>query len=230
MSTARFTQIAGACAIAACPVGLVSFFLGPAAYGWDFDVMFAPQLAVAFPTVNTTMVRWGWVLDIVGYYFLLLPAVLVLGERSRADEPLLTRLSERMAVGYMQVGSLGAAILAGTTGLFERHRVGDAAQQAAASEVFIALFGMVCDGIWNILTMGLLAVWLLVGGSLLRREHRPLGTAMMFIGGLSALDVTGMLLGVEAISMPALFGYLFLFPVWSLLLGLWLVRGGAVRV
>ncbi|HRH69557.1 MAG TPA: hypothetical protein PLB89_08635 [Flavobacteriales bacterium] len=225
MTNLSYTRLAGWCAILAAPIALTSFFLGPIAYQWDFDAMFDPQRAIAHPNVNATLVRWGWVLDIMGYYWLLLPASVLLTDLASRSRPLHAQLAARAGYGYMITGSIGAAVLAGTTDLFGAYAQGDAATRAAVSTTFGALFGLVYVGLWNTLCMSLLAVWLWMSGSALRGSHRGLGFFAMALGVCAALDVLGLLSGLEGVSMFGLFAYLFLFPVWSAWLGTWLLRG-----
>lgn len=224
MSSPSFVRLAGACALAACPVALTSFFLLPVAFGGDFDAVFVPALAIGHASVQPSLVKWAWTLDIVGYYLLLLPSVLVLGERFRATHPFAATLGERAAFGYMVTGTTGAAILAGTTDLFTRWKEADPAGRVVIAELYTTLFQMVDRGLWNILCMSLLAVWLFAGGRLLERTHRRLGLAMMGLGACSILDVFGGLVEVEAVSMGGLYGYLFGFPLWSAALGVTLLK------
>lgn len=224
MTKLSYIRLAGWCAILAAPIALISFFLGPIAYQWDFDAMFDPMRAIAHPNVDATLVRWGWVLDIAGYYWLLLPASVLLTDLASKSRPLHAQLAARAGYGYMITGSIGAAILAGTTDLFNAYAQGDESVRAAVSTAYGALFGLVYVGLWNTLCMALLAIWLWMSGSALRSSHRGLGLLAMGLGVCAALDVLGLLIDQEAISMVGLFAYLFLFPVWSAWLGAWLLR------
>jgi hypothetical protein len=145
--------VAGIAAILAAPIAIASFLLGPAAFGWDFNLLFDPERAIRHPTASTDLIRMGWILDIPGYYLLLLPAAVVLHARSATAAPLATRLAWCGLLVYAITGTAGAAILAGTTSLFERFRVSDVTSQAALVEIHVALFGMVVDGLWNLLCM-----------------------------------------------------------------------------
>lgn len=219
-----FVRLAGACALLACPVALTSFFLLPVAFQGDVDAVFDPARGIAAAGVHAGLFRLAWTLDILGYYFLLLPAVLVLAARQAERSPLWSRLGERAAFGYMLVGGSGAAILVGSARLFERHAGGDPASQAVSAELYTTIFNVVDKGLWNTLGMSLLAVWLLAVGRDLSRERRFLGLSMGALGGCCVLDVGGRLLGVEAIALLGLMGYLLGFPLGSAALGLHLWR------
>lgn len=223
-SSSSFVRLAGACALLACPVALTSFFLLPVAFQGDVDAVFDPARGIAATGVHAALFRLAWTLDILGYYFLLLPAVLVLAARQAERSPLSSRLGERAAFGYMLVGGSGAAILVGSARLFERHAGGDPASRAVSAELYTTIFHIVDKGLWNTLGMSLLAVWLLAVGRDLSRERRLLGLSMQALGGCCVLDVGGSLLGVEAIALLGLMGYLLGFPLWSAALGLHLWR------
>lgn len=223
-SSSSFTRLAGACALLACPVALTSFFLLPVAFNGDIDAVFDPARGIAAEGVRAGLFRLAWALDIVGYYFLLLPAVLVLAARRAETAPLWSRLGEKAAWGYMLVGGSGAAILVGSSRLFERHAEGDAALRPITAELYTTIFHLVDKGLWNTLCMSLLAIWLLSVGRFLARERRALGLGMIALGACCVLDVGGGLLGVEAVALLGLMGYLLGFPLWSAALGLHLWR------
>jgi len=139
MHNATSKRFAGRRALAAAPIALISFFLGPAAYAWDFDAVFDPVKALTNEGADLGMIRWGWVLDIVGYYFLLLPVRLVLHSMDGGGPSLARSSATACGIGYMISGSLGAAMLAAGTGVFERYATGDAMAQAAELAVFLNL-------------------------------------------------------------------------------------------
>jgi hypothetical protein len=155
---------------------------------------------------------------------LLLPAAAVLHARSKIAAPLASRWSWSAMLVYTIVGSAGAAMLAGATTLMDRFRDADSAAQAALVEVHVAIFRIVVDGLWNLLSMSGLAVWALIAGHALRREQRWLGLALQGVGVCAVLDVIGHAAGMPALGESGLFAYLFGFPVFSAALGAWLLR------
>jgi len=224
MTDRTFVRAAGLAAILAAPVAIASFLLGPAAFGWDFNLLFDPERAIQHPTASPFLIRLGWMLDIPGYYLLMLPTVLVLHARSSAQAPLATRLSTVGALLYAITGTSGAAMLAGTTPLLDRFRSAPIATQAAIQEIHIAVFHFVVDGLWNLLCMTGLAVWSLLSGHLLRRTAPRLGLALMIIGVAAAVDVLGNTAGLGTLGEVGLFTYLFGFPAFSIAIGMMLLR------
>ena len=228
MSDHAFTRLAAIAAIVAAPIAIASFLLGPAAFGWDFALLFDPAAAIRHTTASTALIRLGWILDIPGYYLLLLPAAGVLHARGAGESPLASRWAWSALLVYVVAGTIGAAALAGTTTLMDRFRSADPVAQAALVEVHVAVFGMVVDGLWNLLSMSGLAVWGLVAGGLLRHEHRWLGLFLQGIGVCAALDVVGHAAGVRTLGETGLFAYLFAFPLFTALLGVSLLRSHSV--
>jgi len=68
------------------------------------------------------------------------------------------------------------------------------------------------------------AVWSLVAGYLLRSAHPRLGLGLVIIGVAAALDVVGSATGLRALGELGLFVYLFAFPVFSVAIGVTLLR------
>lgn len=224
MTDHAFTRLAGIAAIIAAPIAIASFLLGPAAFNWNFDVLFDPEAAIRHATASTSLIRLGWMLDIPGYYLLLLPAAAVLHARSATVSPLASRWSWSAMLVYAIVGTAGAAMLAGTTSLMDRFRVAEPAVQLALVEIHVAIFDMVVGGLWNLLSMSGLAVWSMIAGHALRHVHRRLGFALQGIGVCAALDVVGHAAGLRALGEIGLFAYLFAFPAFIAALGVVLLR------
>jgi hypothetical protein len=216
-----FFKIAGLVALLSCPVALASLMLIFAAFNWDFETAFDPVKAIAFQPDPSATLRWGWILDIFGYYLPIVPLALALHRRLSFAAPLHSQLFTLCGLGYILVGAIGAAMLAGATvPLYEAYAAGDVAQKAAVTQIFANLNNEVMSGVWNIFTMTLAAVWFLGTGWLLRSEYRGLGIFTSLLGIASLADVIGYVLQSEALSGAGLNFYLFLAPVWAAWAGL----------
>lgn len=216
-----FSKLAAFAAILSCPIALLSLFLVFGAFNWDFDVAFNPAKAIAYLPDPSTTLRFGWLLDLLGFYLLLMPVAIFLEKYLSKKAPLHSRLFAVCGLGYILFGALGAAMMSGTSEpVFAAYQSGDAMQKAAAAAVFANTFHEVFDGVWNQFSMLLAAVWLLGTGWLMRPEHRWLSWMTSVIGVASLLDFLGMITGSEAISGIGLNIYLWLGPVWALWLGI----------
>ncbi len=217
---------AGILLLIAAPTALISFFLLPAAFGWDFDLLFDPYRAIAHAGADLTLYRWGWLLDIPGYYLLTLPSMLVLRARMDGASPMLRDAALFCGLGYLLIGTSGAAILASCTDLFTRHAAGTDAVRVAVTELHASISRIVMDGLWNTIAMILFAAWALITGFHIRPWNNPVGIGLAIVGALAISDVLGGLFHLEGLAMAGLYGYLFLFPAWCILAGARLLRQG----
>lgn len=216
-----FSKTAALTAILSAPLALLSLVLIFGAFNWDFDVAFDPAKAIAYQPNPSTMLRYGWLLDILGYYVLLVPLAIYLQHWLSAKAPLHSQLFTFCGLGYIICGGLGAAIMAGTSEpSFSAYQTGDATQQIAVAAAFANTFHEVFDGIWNQFSMLLGAIWLLGMGWLLRSERRGLAWMTSLIGIASLVDFLGMVLQMELVSTLGLNVYLWFWPIWALWLGL----------
>lgn len=223
MNTAT-SRSAGLALLLAAPTALISLFLLPAAFGWDFDLLFDPHRAIAHAGADLGLYRWGWLLDIPGYYLLTLPAMLVLRTWMDRSSKVASDASAICGIGYLLIGTSGASILAASVGLFGRYAEGGEEVRVVVAELHATIQHAVMDGLWNIIAMALFAAWALVTGQGIMHRSRALGLGLMLMGGLAVLDVGGGLFSVEGMMMAGLYGYLFGFPLWCAFAGIVLMR------
>lgn len=223
-------RIAGTLLLVAAPTGLISFFLLPAAFGWDFDLLFEPYRSIAHAGADLGLYRWGWLLDIPGYYLLTLPAMLLLRGWMDRSSDLAKDAAAFCGLGYLLIGASGAAMLAASTGLFLRYAEGGEAVRVAVAELHALLFQLVADGLWNTLAMLLFAIWALITGMAIAHRSRGMGYGLVLMGGFSTIDVAGGLFRMEAMAMAGLYGYLFGFPVWCAVTGILLRRSSDLTI
>lgn len=226
MTDRTFIRLAGFAAIASAPIAVASFLLGPAAFGWDFALLFDPAASIRHPSASVALIRLGWILDIPGYYLLLIPAALVLRAQNAAQFPLASQWAWTGMVVYALTGTIGAALLAAETAVIDRYRAAEIVSQAALLEIHVAMFSIVLDGLWNLLSMSGLVVWCLIAGAQLQRTHRALGAMLLGIGGAAAIDVIGHATGFRTVGETGLFVYLFAYPVFGAWLGFSLLVSG----
>lgn len=212
--------MAGAAAMLSCPIGLASIILIFNAFDWDFETAFDPFKAIAYLPDPSSELRWGWFLDILGYYLLLAPAVIYLYYRLSPKAPMHSALFAFCGLGYILTGALGAAILTGTTQpSYAAYSTGDPTQQMAVAQVFANTVHAVMDGIWNMFSMLMGAIWWLGTGWLLRSERKWLSLFFTVIGVASLLDVAGMAFQIELVSTLGLNIYLWFAPLVTFWLG-----------
>ncbi|MCK6695582.1 MAG: hypothetical protein L6Q97_26200 [Thermoanaerobaculia bacterium] len=222
-----FGKTAGLLAMLSGPLALFSITLIFVAFNRDFETAFNPQRAIAFQPDPSATLRWGWILDIFGYYLPVVPAILALHTRFSSGAPLHSQLFTLCGLGYVITGATGAAMLAGATvPLYQAFAAGADADKAIAAQVFANLNNEVLSGIWNLLTMSLAAVWFFGTGWLLRPTHRGLSWLTTVLGIASLVDVLGYAFQSQALAGLGLNFYLFIAPLWAIWIGwiLWKER------
>jgi|APTNR8051073442_1049403.scaffolds.fasta_scaffold02695_10 hypothetical protein len=215
-----FSKLTGAAAMLSCPIGLASIILVFNAFNWDFETAFDPLKAIAYQPDPSPALRWGWSLDILGYYLLLAPAVIYLHNWLSLKAPLHSQLFAFFGLGYILTGAVGAAVLAGTSQpLFAAYATGDPTQQVAVAQIYASTVHAVMDGIWNLFSMLMGAIWWLGTGWLLRSERKWLAMLFTTIGVASLVDVFGTAFQNELVSTLGLNIYLWFAPLGALWLG-----------
>ncbi|MBL7828724.1 MAG: hypothetical protein JNJ57_18965, partial [Saprospiraceae bacterium] len=190
------------------------------AFNWDFEVAFNPVKAIAYQPDPSFALRWGWFLDIPGYYLLLAPAVIHLHHWLSPKAQLHSKLFAFFGLGYILTGALGAAVLTGATQpLFAAYGSGDPVQQIAVAQVYAGTVHAVMDGIWNMFSMLMGAIWWVGVGWLLRTERKWLALLFTALGVASLLDVFGMAFQLELVSTIGLNFYLWFAPLGTFWLG-----------
>ncbi len=224
-SETTFIKTAGVIALLSGPVALVSIILIFVAFNWDFDIAFNPLKAIAFEPDPAATLRWGWILDIFGYYLPLVPAALVLHRWLSANAPLYSQLFSLCGLAFIFIGATGAAMLAGATEpLYETYRAGGETDKAVAAQIFANVNNEVMSGIWNLFSMTLASIWWLGVGWLMRPANKVLAIFTQVLGLAALIDVLGYMFQSEAISGIGLNFYLFAAPLWAMWLGLYLWR------
>jgi hypothetical protein len=174
---------------------------------------------------GASLLRWGLILDMLGYYLPLLPAALFLqawcGPKSRAW----VRFYTSCGLGYILIGATGAALLAAALPvLIGAYGQASADQRAVLETVFRTIWNMVYAGMWNIVGEFLAGIWLVGIGLLLRGERRIFSVITLILGASALLDSIGTMLGIDTLALPALSIFVGLAPIWALWLGIDLLR------
>jgi hypothetical protein len=176
---------------------------------------------LALSADHGAMLRWGLILDLFGYYLLLLPLTLVLRRWTRRETSQWMALATVCGVAYLMIGAIGAAGLAATVPkLIEQHGHATAEMRSAVAVGFVLINDFVIQGLWNTLEVLLLGVWTAVVGAVLVQERRGLAVMSFTVAGAAFLDGTAHIVGVSLIADAALAAYLLLAPTWALWLGL----------
>jgi hypothetical protein len=220
-----FQRWAGILAIASAGLALASIVVPLPAVSWDVNAFSDPVRVLRAGNQGAVAMRWGMILDLLGYYLGIVPLVLLLQRRLRARGGDWAALFGWCLLAYVVIGAAGAAVLAGTLPrLMSLYTVVPAEQQPVVLAVYAGLWDAVYGGLWNILEVLLAAVGWLGLGWLLRGERRFAGVVTMVLGGACLLDAAGNILGREVVALPGLYLYIVLAPLWALGMGIGLLR------
>lgn len=183
-----------------------------------------PGMLIGIGPDDAGLLRWAYLADMLGYYFLLAPVILVLRQQ---DGSSVANLGAAGGLAYVVIGSLGAVMLATVSPpLIESFAGGGPVERAAARTTFVALTEGVHHGLWQSLDPIVAGAWLLVSGRSLRRAGASAIRGMAVV--ISVLALAGSasrILGLETAVLVLLVPLSGLIPIWLLLLGLRLLRG-----
>jgi len=224
----QFKHVVAITAIASGIVALAMMVVGMAAVKFDFAAFEDPSAYVSIGSEAGRLVSLSMVMDMFGYYLLLLPTAIFLGDYLKPRNPQWMQLFTFSGLAYIIIGAAGAATLAATwpflINLYEQGQ-----QRETIDLIFKTVTTVVYGGLWNTLEMNLAGVWWLGIGLLLVREQRVLGSATIVLGIAAFLDAAGNILGMPALASSGLTFYLFFGPVWAIWIGILAARGFNVR-
>ena len=220
-----FQRFAALAAIISFPLTLGSIVLSGMAQDFNMEAATNPALLLSVGADGANLSRWGMILDMLGYYLPLLPVALFLWRWLRSRNPDWVLFYTSCGLGFILIGAIGAVILAAVhPPLINAYAQASVEQRPALETVFSAVWNMVYGGMWNILGELLAGTWFLGIGLLLRSERRLFSIFSIILGSSALLDSLGMILGIEAIALLGVSIFVFLAPVWTLWIGIDLLR------
>ena len=225
MNNERFFQkLAGAAAILSAPLGFASMILVLMPVDFNFEAFENYSLFLTAGPAGAGILRWSMILDVFGYYLLLVPAMFVLWQWFKDKGALKAGFYTAFGLAYALLGAAGAAVLAAAWPPLI-HAYAAAGDQAGAVEtVFRTLSDVVISGIWNTLDPITSGIWWLGMGGLLRSERRGLGIFTILVGVTTLTGWVGSVLGSAMLAMLGLNLYLVFALAWALWLGIDLLR------
>ena len=220
-----FQRFAALAAIISFPLALGSIVLTGMSMDFNMDASTNPALLLSVGADGARLLGWGLILDMFSYYLPLLPVALFLLHWLSPKSPNWVRFYTFCGVGYILIGAIGATILAATyPPLIRAYGQASAPQQVVLETIFGTITDLVYGGLWNILEVLLAGVWFIGIGLLLRGERRLFSVVSIILGISALLDSLGFILGIEGVSSLGLNIYLVLAPIWTLWLGIDLLR------
>jgi hypothetical protein len=228
---ASFQRLAAVTSILATLLAFGSIGVQALVLGVNTDPFSNPASILMTGTNGANLLRWGMILDIFGYYLLLVPLALLLWSRLQPKGMNLVTLYTFCGLAYILVGAIGAATLAAISPpLIEGYGHASAQQQQMYEVVFSGFINVVYVGLWNLLESSLSGIWWLGIGLFLRREQPALGIFTTVLGIFALLDALGRILNIPLIYTVGLAGILLFIPIWTLWFGIDLLRSGKMGI
>jgi len=200
-----------------------------AAYGFDLSLFTDQGALVARQLGTADLLRWGALIDLLGY-LALAPVVLYVYERHHAAG-LGARLVAVSGLGFVLVGSIGAVLLGSAGPWLLQTPTTDAQALAATRTAFASLQNVVIVGLWGTLEQLLLAGWLIGSGWWERAQNRAFGYVGIAAGfGALGYGLRAGLSGAPPLPIVspldiAIVAGIGLLPIWILWLAVRLLRG-----
>jgi hypothetical protein len=221
-----FRRIAAITAIISAPLALANLYLLIAAGNFNFELMSDPAGFIGVGVERAELVRWSWILDVFGRYFLVAPAALYLWYWLKPKNPNLVRMYTVFGLAHILIGVMAGTFLASVwPPMIRAYAQAAEAQREMLRVVFEATVNLNHAGWFNMLEVLPGGFWLLGIGLILRSERPVLGIATIVLGIASLVIGVETILQIELLTMPALFLYLFFGPVWALWLGIVIAPG-----
>jgi len=195
-----------------------SLWLSAVAVEFNLDTFSDPSGLLYF-SQHHEAARWAMLLDMFGYYLLLLPAILYLHEWLAPRTPWANLLT-CCGLAYVLVGAIGAGILAAVwPQQMQQYLVAGPEQQVALRAASENITTIVYGGMWNILEVFLCGVWWTGLGLVLRPQFRSPGNVSILLGAACLLDSAGNMTGIKILAETGLNIYLILAIVWAAWMG-----------
>jgi len=192
---------------------------------FSLDITTNPSLFLSVGPAGASLIRWGLILDMLGYYLPFLPLSLFLGYWFKTRNPLWSRFFTVCGLGYIFIGAVGAVTIAVVQPhLANAYAEASIDQRTMLEIIFESIWTIIYRGLWNILGELLAGIWFLGVGFLLQTERRALGITGMIVGASALLDFLGNILNVENLALLGLSIFLLLAPVWALWIGIDMLR------
>ncbi len=220
--------IVGAMSILSGLLALACIWVGAMAVEYNLEAFSDPILTLRYAH-HYELAKWFNLLDLFGYYLLLLPLIFYFHQQYKYRSPWMS-LFTFSGAAYVLTGALGAAILAA---LWPEQMKDYLTSSADNTSLNIALFKtttlLVTKGMWNILEVLFAAVWWIGLGRLLYSDSKIIGLLTIITGISTFIDAAGNIFSVQVMSDLGLNIYLILGIAWPVVIGISLVGKSVQR-
>lgn len=222
---AAFIRFAAIGAILSLPVAAANLLTTLLAVRFNLDAFTDPLVLMNAGSAGAAMWRWSMILDLFGYYLLIVPLIQTLQAQLRPQFSAWVDLCAFCVLAYCLIGAIGATILAAVTpSLIIDYAQAPASQRLALETVANSYSDAVYRGLWNLLEELLAGIGWMGFGLMLGGARRRLGLVTCVLGAACLVDASGSLLDFEPLALSGLAVYLVAAPVWACWTGIDLLR------
>jgi hypothetical protein len=223
-----FSRVAAIAAVVSLPLAAGNLIAMLATVHFNLNGMTNPLVLLHAGTSAAPLWRWSMVLDILGYYLLVVPVILLLHSSLRSRSPQWIDLFALCLLAYCLIGAVGGSMLAtALPTLIREFAVAPAGSHSSLQAVFTEYTDGVYRGMWNLLEEFLAGIGWIGFGMILRVDRRRLGLVTIVLGVACVVDSCGTVLNIDAISSIGLGVYLILAPIWASWMGIGVLRASS---
>jgi hypothetical protein len=213
-------RLAAASTFLAVVIGAVSGFLFLAAADFHPDRLLEPVRMLGSGSSSAELLRWGALTDMLGYYILLIPLFLSVGENLRRARGPIADLPTVGGLMYSLMGGATAVVLAfAAPPILDAYREAEPGAQAGLAFAFTELTDVAYKGVWQTLDAILVGSWALGTGLLIRKVRRGVGTAGVALG-LASVAASAVRMTEADISLGPLLAFA---TIWASLFWLYVI-------
>jgi hypothetical protein len=224
-----FRRFAGFAALLSAPLAAANILAMFGAVHFDTSAMANPIALLHEGRSSATLWRWAMIFDLLGYYLLIVPAVLVLRQSLRSEQPEWVDLGCGCLLTYSLIGAIGGAVLATAIPPLMNAYSAVGSHHYVLTAVFNGYSNAIYRGMWNLLEELLAGIgWLVLGSAMCRVDGR-LGLLTVLLGAACLVDAFGVMINAGAVADAGLGVYLVLAPTWACLVGLRILAGATER-
>jgi hypothetical protein len=200
-------------------LGLACLLIGTVATQYDAEAFANPLKLLTMTNVNVIQIKWFMILDMFGYYLLLLPIIFYTHEKLNIKTALAS-LFTSLGFAYVLIGAIGAVVLAVIwPDLISKHAGASEEMKEVYKADFLLATNFVVKGLWNYLEVLLCGIWWIAVGYF-TIENRALKITTLVLGFACLIDAFGELASIPTMAEIGLNVYLILAIVWPVWIGI----------
>lgn len=188
-------------------LSIACLWVGAIAVNYNFEAFSDPKLILQYAD-QFKAAYWFNILDMFGYYLLLLPLIFYLDQQYRFRTPWLS-LFTNSGLCYVLIGAIGAVTLAVAWPPLMHdflHASGD--ESKIITLTISVLTTIVTKGLWNILEALFASVWFIGIGKLLYNDQKVIGIIGVVTGIATLIDALGNVFDLKILAEIGLNVYL----------------------